>query len=61
MLTREIVLGMNILTLIGFALMGVGLTFTRQGVIRVPVAYALMATGTALVFFGLFIAVPAHP
>jgi hypothetical protein len=61
MLTREILLGMNILTLGGFVLMGLGLTFTRQGTIRVPVAYALMAMGTALVFIGLYAAVPATP
>ncbi|HEX5455594.1 MAG TPA: hypothetical protein VFX06_17530 [Stellaceae bacterium] len=59
MLTREILFGMNVLTLIGFALMGIGLTFTRQRAMRAPLAFALMGTGTALVFFGLYAGPPA--
>jgi uncharacterized membrane protein YozB (DUF420 family) len=61
MLTKEIIYGMNILTLAGFVLMGAGLTLNRQGKVRVPVAFALMGAGTALVFLGLYVAVPAGP
>jgi hypothetical protein len=52
---------MNILSLAGFVLMGIGLTFTRQGRVRAPVAYALMGVGTALVFAGLYLAPASAP
>ena len=42
MLTKEILYGMNILSLAGFLLMGIGLTLNRQQKIGVPVAFALM-------------------
>jgi uncharacterized membrane protein YozB (DUF420 family) len=61
MLTKEILYGMNILTLAGFVLMGVGLTLNRQGKVRTPVAFALMGAGTVLVFLGLYVATPAGP
>jgi hypothetical protein len=61
MFTREILYGMNILTLAGFALMGIGLTLNRQQKVRTPVAFALMGAGTALVFLGLYVATPAGP
>ena len=60
MLTRELLLGLNLLTLAGFLLMGVGLTLTRQRAIGAPLAFALMAAGTALVFVGLYLA-PQSP
>jgi hypothetical protein len=56
--TKEILYGMNLLTLLGFVLMGIGLTLNRQQKVAVPVAVGLMGTGTALVFLGLYIAVP---
>jgi hypothetical protein len=59
MLTRELLLGLNLLTLAGFLLMGVGLTLTRQRAIGAPLAFALMTAGTALVFVGLYLAPPA--
>ena len=59
MLTRSLWLGLNLLTLAGFLLMGVGLTLTRQRAIRVPLGFALMTAGTALVFAGLYLAPPA--
>ena len=59
MLTKEVLLGLNSLTLAGFLLMGVGLTLTRQRVIRTPLAFAMMTAGTALVFVGLYLAPPA--
>jgi hypothetical protein len=61
MLTREIFYGMNILTLAGFAAMGIGLALNRQGQLGAPGAYALMGAGTALVFVGIYVAVPAAP
>ncbi len=61
MLTKEILYGMNILTLAGFLLMGFGLTLTRQQKLRAPVGFALMGAGTALVFLGLYVATPANP
>jgi hypothetical protein len=61
MLTKEIFYGMNIPTLAGFALMGIGLTLYRQGRVRAPAAFALMGTGTALVCLGLYVATPTAP
>jgi hypothetical protein len=53
-LTREIFQGLNLLTLIGFVAMGIGLNQSRQGRSRAPVAIALMGIGTVLVFAGLY-------
>jgi uncharacterized membrane protein YozB (DUF420 family) len=56
MLTKPLISGMNLLSLIGFVLMGIGLTFVRQGKIRAPMAVVLMGLGTALVFAGIYLA-----
>ena len=61
MFTQPLISGMNILSLAGFVLMGIGLTFTRQGKVRARVAYALMGVGTALVFAGLYLAPASAP
>ena len=61
MLTREILYGLNILTLAGFVLMGIGLTLNRQQKVQVPVTFALMGAGTVLVFLGIYVAAPATP
>ena len=61
MLTREILYGLNILTLVGFVLVGIGLTLNRQQKVRMPVAFALMGAGTVLVFLGIYVAAPANP
>ena len=61
MLTKEILYGLNILTLAGFVLMGAGLTLNRQQKVRVPIAFALMGAGTVLVFLGIYVAAPATP
>ena len=53
-LTREILFGLNLLTLIGFVLMGLGLAQSRQGRGRAPIAFALMGVGTVLVFAGIY-------
>ena len=61
MLTKEILYGLNILTLAGFVLMGIGLTLNLQNKVRVSIVFALMGAGTALVFLGLYVAAPATP
>jgi len=61
MLTREILYGLNILTLAGFVLMGIGLTLNRQKKVGTPIIFALMGAGTVLVFLGLYVATPASP
>jgi uncharacterized RDD family membrane protein YckC len=54
MFTRDILFGMNILTLAGFIVMGLSLTLQRMAAARRPLTIGLMCTGTALVFFGLY-------
>jgi hypothetical protein len=61
MFTKEILYGMNLLTLAGFVLMGIGLTLNRQQKVGMPIAFALMGAGTVLVFLGLYLATPAPP
>jgi hypothetical protein len=53
-LTKDILFGMNILTLAGFLVMGLSLTLHRTGNAGVLLSIGLMCAGTALVFFGLF-------
>lgn len=53
-LTKDIFQGLNLLTLIGFVAMGIGLNQSRQGRARAPIAFALMGIGTLLVFAGLY-------
>jgi hypothetical protein len=50
MLTKDILFGMNILILAGFAVMGITLTLNRTGEAGRALSIALMAVGTALVF-----------
>jgi hypothetical protein len=52
--TRDVLFGMNALTLGGFVLMGVGLNLSRARRIRPPLAFALMGVGTILVFAGVY-------
>ena len=53
-LTKDILFGMNVLTLLGFLVMGLSLTLHRTGNAGVPLSIGMMCAGTALVFFGLF-------
>ena len=53
-LTKDILFGMNILTLAGFVLMGITLTMNRTGQAGKASSIGLMAAGTALVVFGLY-------
>ena len=54
MLTKDILFGMNILTLAGFVVMGLTLTLNRMGQARKPLSVGLMVAGTVLVFLGLY-------
>jgi hypothetical protein len=53
-LTRDILFGMNMLSLAGFLVMGLSLALHRTGNAGAPLSIGLMCAGTALVFFGLF-------
>jgi hypothetical protein len=53
-LTKEILFGMNLLSLAGFLVMGLSLTLYRTGNAGIPLSIGLMCAGTALVFCGLF-------
>ena len=55
MLTKDILLGMNILTLAGFVVMGITLTLNRMGQAGKALSIGLMTAGTALVFAGLYL------
>jgi hypothetical protein len=55
MLTKDVLFGMNIVTLVGFVAMGIGLNQSRAGRSRAPIAFALMGVGTVLVFVGLYL------
>ena len=54
MLTKEILFGMNILTLAGFIIMGLTLTLNRMGQAGKALSIGLMTAGTALVVVGLY-------
>ena len=54
MFTKDILFGMNILTLAGFVVMGITLTLNRMGQTRKALSVGLMVAGTALVFIGLY-------
>ena len=54
MFIKDILFGMNILTLAGFVVMGLTLTLNRMGQARKPLSVGLMVAGTALVFLGLY-------
>jgi hypothetical protein len=52
-LTKDILFGMNVLSLAGFLVMGLSLTLRRTGNAGIPLSIGLMCAGTALVLFGL--------
>ena len=58
-LGHDVVGGLNLLSVIGFLVMGLGLSQSRQGRRRAPLAFALMGVGTAVVFAGFYLAQPA--
>src|ERR1700730_2174399 len=64
MFTKNILFGMNILTLTGFVVMGLSLTLHRRAAAGRPLSIGLMCAGTALVFLGLYaggVKVRGHP
>jgi hypothetical protein len=61
MFTREILFGMNLISLGGFLVMAFAYYLTRSKQARAPIAFALMGIGTVLVFAGLYLAPPAGP
>jgi hypothetical protein len=52
--TRDVLFGMNILSLAGFVVMGLSLTLHRMAAAGRPLSVGLMCAGTALVFIGLY-------
>jgi protein-S-isoprenylcysteine O-methyltransferase Ste14 len=54
MLTKDILFGMNILTLVGLIMTGFGLTLQRMARTGLPVSVAVMGVGTVLVLVGLY-------
>jgi hypothetical protein len=56
MLTKDILFGLNILSLAGFVVMGLSLSLNRMRQIGTPLSFGLilMGFGTVLVLFGLF-------
>jgi hypothetical protein len=54
MLTKDILFGLNILSLAGFVVMGLSLSLNRMGQIGAPLSFGLMGVGTVLVLFGLY-------
>jgi hypothetical protein len=59
--TDGVLFGINLLTLAGFALMGISLALNRQQRIRAPTAFALMGAGTGLLLLGFYLAPPSIP
>jgi hypothetical protein len=53
-LTRDILFGMNMLSLAGFVVMRLTLTLNRMGQAGKGLSIGLMTAGTALVFIGLY-------
>ena len=58
MLTHNFMFGMNLMSLAGFALMGVALAMQRQRKLGAPALFGLMTIGTALLFVGFYLYVP---
>ena len=59
LLSQNILHGLNLLTIIGFVVMGIGLNQSRQGRARAPAAFALMTIGTICVVAGMYFGRPA--
>jgi hypothetical protein len=55
MLTKDIIFGMNLLTLAGFVVMGLSLTLHRTRQAGAPLSIGLMGAGTALVVLGIYL------
>ena len=60
MLTKDILFGMNTLTLVGLIMTGFGLTLRRTARAGLPLCIGFMGVGTALVLFGLYVSGRPH-
>ena len=54
-LTKNVLFGMNIVSLAGFAAMGISLTLRRMANAGAGLCFGLMSLGTALVFAGFYV------
>ncbi len=54
MLTKDLLFGLNVLTLVGLILTGFGLTLHRSANAGVPLCIGVMGVGTVLVLVGLY-------
>ncbi len=54
MLTKDILFGMNLLTLVGLLMTGFGLTLRRAARAGLPLSVGFMGVGTVLVLVGLY-------
>jgi hypothetical protein len=59
-LTRDVLFGVNILTLAGLLLTGFGLTLRRTGRAGLPLCIGVMSAGTVLVLAGLYVGGGTH-
>jgi hypothetical protein len=58
MFTHNLVFGMNLISLAGFAVMGIALAMQRQQKLGAPAVFGLMTIGTVLLFVGFYLYVP---
>ena len=58
--SKDILFGMNIVVLAGFAVMAIALNLSRMRTVRPVLGIAMMAAGTVLVFLGLYIRAAPH-
>jgi hypothetical protein len=58
--SKDILFGMNIVTLAGFGVMAIAINLTRTRTVRPPLGVAMMAAGTVFVFLGLYMQGGAH-
>lgn len=57
---KDILFGMNIVVLAGFAVMAIAINLSRNRTVRPLLGIAMMAAGTLLVFLGLYMRSAAH-
>jgi len=58
MLTKDLLFGMNALSLAGFAIMFVALNLSRQPKVAKLWSIGLMCAGTVLLFVGIYLKTP---
>ena len=60
MLTKDILFGMNLLTLVGLLMTGFGLTLRRAARAGLLLSIGVMGVGSALVLIGLYVSGPSQ-